>query len=101
MLYKIPFISDLNEIVPYATHLIVLFIAYLTYCAYFKGITFKISGKYNPKDKNIGRPLPAYPNGWYIATHSKDLEKGKSQAVDIAGENIVVFRSEKGEPFAL
>lgn len=73
MLYKIPYISELNEIFPYSIHIIVILILYLAYYAYFNGITFKIVGNYNPKDKNIGRPLPAYPNGWYIAIHSKDL----------------------------
>lgn len=46
---------------------------------------FKSSGYYDPKLKNIGRPLPAYPNGWYVAVKSNKLEKGKSEAVDIAG----------------
>lgn len=81
--------------------MIVVILLYIVYYLIFKGITFRIKGNYNQKLKNIGRPLPAYPNGWYVALHSKDLLKGKSVAVDIAGENLVVFRSEKGEAYAL
>jgi hypothetical protein len=69
---------------------------YILYRSIFKGKVFKVSGNYDQKLKNIGRPLPAYANGWYVAMRSNNLENGKSEAVDIAGENIVVFRSEKG-----
>lgn len=60
-------------------------VLYLIYRSIFKGMIFKSSGYYDPKLKNIGRPLPAYPNGWYVAVKSNKLEKGKSEAVDIAG----------------
>lgn len=63
--------SRLNEIFPYATQILLLVLAYLLYKAYFKGITFKCVGPYDAKMKNIGRPLPAYPNGWYVAIRSK------------------------------
>ena len=67
----------------------------------FNGIVFRVKGNYDQKLKNIGRPLPAYPNGWYVAIHSKDLCKGKVENVDIAGENLVVFRSTSGKAYAL
>lgn len=78
-----------------------IIILYLIYRAIFKGMVFKTVGTYDQKGKNIGRPLPAFPNGWYVAIRSEKLEKGNSEAIDIAGENIVVFRSEKGKPYAL
>jgi len=28
------------------------------------------------KKKKIGRPLPPYPNGWYVGSHSRQLKKG-------------------------
>lgn len=58
---------------------------YLFYRYYFKGITFKCEGNYDLKGKNIGNPLPAYPNGWYVAIRSERLQKGKSEAIDVAG----------------
>ena len=64
-------------------------------------MVFKTVGNYDIKLKNIGRPLPAYPNGWYVVLRSSALENGKSEAVDIAGQNIVVFRSDKGVAYAL
>jgi hypothetical protein len=58
---------------------------YIAYISIFKGATFKSSGSYDQRLKNIGRPLPAYPNGWYIVLHSKDLQNGKAESVEIAG----------------
>jgi hypothetical protein len=46
---------------------------YLVYRAIFKGKVFRIYGNYDTKLKNIGKPLPPYANGWYVALRSKDL----------------------------
>lgn len=69
----------------YLVYMIVVLIVYLIYRAIFKGMIFTITGDYEQKGKNIGRPLPAFPNGWYVALRAKELENGKSEAVDIAG----------------
>lgn len=47
---------------------IVLYIAY--YCKY-REAKFLIKPQYDIKKKKIGKPLPPYPNGWYVAVHSK------------------------------
>jgi hypothetical protein len=78
MLSHISTFSELNEIYWYAGVITVLIVFYIGYLAAFKGAVFKSIGNYDQRKKNIGRPLPAYPNGWYIVLHSKKLEKGKS-----------------------
>lgn len=78
-----------------------MIVLYLIYRSIFKGIVFKTTGVYDVKQKKIGRPLPPYPNGWYVASRSKDLHKGTSLPLDIAGENMVLFRSDKGAAYAL
>jgi hypothetical protein len=35
-----------------------------------------MKGDYNTKLKNIGKTLPPFPNGWYIACKSKDIAPG-------------------------
>ena len=40
---------------------------YLAYYCYFYNILFEIKGKYDTKNKHIGKVLPPYPNGWYVA----------------------------------
>lgn len=74
-----------NNLYRYLLYSFVTLIVYLIYRAIFKGMTFRAKGNYDTKLKNIGRPLPAYPNGWYVALRSDKLEKGRSEAVDIAG----------------
>jgi hypothetical protein len=89
-------LSELGSNYPYLIYSLVIILVYLLYRVYFKGIIFSTRGDYDAKRKNIGNPLPPYPNGWYVACRTSDLLKGNSLPVDIAGENIVVFRSEKG-----
>lgn len=101
MTQHLQLLSHFYQTWPYSLHFLLLLLLYFLYRLYFKHITFRCVGSYDQKLKNIGRPLPSYPNGWYVAVRSELLEKGSSQAVDIAGENIVVFRSEKGEAYAL
>ena len=64
-------------------------------------MVFKTTGGYEQKLKNIGRPLPPYPNGWFVTLRSRELKSGQSTYVDINGENLVVFRSDSGEPYIL
>lgn len=74
---------------------------YSVYYWYLREAKFVIKPEYDTKKKRMGRPLPPYPNGWYVAVHSKDLKKGESKACDIAGENMVFFRAEDGVVHAL
>ena len=68
-------------------------LVYIAYAFYFNGKEFKASFDYDQNLKYKGKPLPSFPNGWYVALHSKDLRKGDAIAVDLAGENMVAFRS--------
>jgi nitrite reductase/ring-hydroxylating ferredoxin subunit len=60
-----------------------------------------MKGDYDISKKNLGKSLPPYPNGWYIACKSKDLTPGSTKQVDISGQNITLFRSPKGDVYAL
>jgi hypothetical protein len=37
----------------------------------YREAEFIIKPEYDVKKKKIGKPLPPYPNGWYVALHSK------------------------------
>jgi len=45
-------------------------VLYILYYSKFREAEFVIKPKYDYKKKKIGQPLPPYPNGWYVATHS-------------------------------
>ena len=60
-----------------------------------------MKGNYDTKKRNIGKTLPPYPNGWYIACKSKELPKETTKAIDIAGQNIVLVRDKEGKVNAL
>lgn len=60
-------------------------VLYILYYSRFREAEFVIKPKYDHKKKKLGKPLPPYPNGWYVAVHSRDLQVGESKAVDIAG----------------
>ncbi len=55
-----------------------------------------MDGRYDTKKKNLGKSLPPYPNGWYIACKSKELLPGETKSIEMTGQNIVIFRSPKG-----
>jgi nitrite reductase/ring-hydroxylating ferredoxin subunit len=76
-------------------------ILYSVYYSIFSYFTVRMRGDYDIYKKNIGRSLPPYPNGWYIATKSKDLSPSTTKTIDIAGQNITIFRSPKGAVYAL
>ena len=79
----------------------VALVLYVCYRFIFNGTIYRIKGVYDQKLRNIGKPLPSFPNGWYVALRSNELPKGKVEAVDVAGENLVVFRSNSGKAYAL
>lgn len=41
--------------------------------------------------------LPPFPNGWYVLAVSSTLKKGELQTKLFAGDEVVLFRTEKGE----
>jgi hypothetical protein len=83
----IPDQSNYSFAVNYTTALMFIVAAaiYALYYWYFNGILFEIKGNYNQKKKHLGKALPPYPNGWYVAEQSRYLKAGESKAVDIAG----------------
>lgn len=46
-------------------------VLYLIYYLLMRYSTVKMEGNYDRSKKNIGKTLPPYPNGWYIACKSK------------------------------
>ena len=95
-----------QRVKPFITTELLIFTAtvilYLMYRSYFYKMELKADYKYDQKLKYKGKPLPSFPNGWYVALHSFELKKGDAVAIDLAGENMVAFRSsETGEAFIL
>jgi cholesterol 7-dehydrogenase len=60
-----------------------------------------MKGNYDIKRKKIGKVVPPYPNGWFIACKSDKLPLNASRAVDINGQNIVIARDKDGTAHAL
>jgi phenylpropionate dioxygenase-like ring-hydroxylating dioxygenase large terminal subunit len=60
-----------------------------------------MAGHYDKKKKNLGKSLPYFPNGWYIACKAKDLAPGEVKAIDIAGVNVTIFRNPNGTVYGL
>lgn len=57
----------------YSAHItcaLIFALLYVCYYAKFANAHFLIKGKYDSKKKNIGRPPPPYPNGWYNVTRA-------------------------------
>jgi hypothetical protein len=71
-------------------------LVYLIYYWVFHYFTVRMDGRYDTKKKNLGKSLPPYPNGWYIACKSKELLPGETKSIEMTGQNIVIFRSPKG-----
>lgn len=75
-------VSADNEIVGFSisyTNLALILgaiVLYIIYYCKFREAEFLINPKYDIKKKKMGKPLPPYPNGWYVACHSKDLKTG-------------------------
>ena len=76
-------------------------IFYIVYLIIFKYHKVYMRGNYDTKLKKIGRTIPPFPNGWYIACKSKELKVGESMAIDQSGHNVTIFRSTNGTVHAL
>jgi len=46
-------------------------------------------------------PFPAYPNGWFRVAYSEDLAPAEVKPLHYFGRDLVLFRSESGEPSVL
>ena len=98
--YLSSFYSSLTENA-YMIFLICLLGLYVVYYRLMSYSTVRMSGDYPQRLKNMGRTLPPFPNGWYIACKSKEIGKGEIKAIDIAGRQMVIFRNAKGEVYGL
>jgi cholesterol 7-dehydrogenase len=76
-------------------------ILYTLYYWRFKNPHFLIKNENETRKKNIGRPPPPYPNGWYNITEAHSLKVGHVRSVDIAGQNIVLYRGKDNVAYAL
>jgi hypothetical protein len=56
-------------------------IIYIIYYFIMNYYTVKMEGDYDPKKKNLGKSLPPYPNGWYIACKSKELIANETKPI--------------------
>ena len=64
--------------------LVAICIAILLYIVYhilMRYCTVKMEGSYDRSKKNIGKTLPPYPNGWYIACKSKELKVNETKSI--------------------
>lgn len=75
--------------------------AYLVYYMVFSYFIAPFVGTYDTSKKNLGRTLPPYPNGWYIACKAKEVPLNTTKNIELSGHNIVLFRSSKGDIYAL
>ncbi len=46
-------------------------------------------------------PFPAYPNGWFRAAYSDEIESGQVKTLSRMGRELVLFRDEAGEAHLL
>lgn len=66
--------AEVEQYLPnYPTLLLIaaITVLYLIYYLLMRYSTVKMEGNYDRSKKNIGKTLPPYPNGWYIACKSK------------------------------
>jgi hypothetical protein len=40
-----------------------------------------LKGEYDTSRKNMGRPLPPHPNGWYVMCRSDELKNGDVKSI--------------------
>ena len=80
---------------------ILLAVVYSVYYWYCRRHRMVDRGTYDIRMKNIGRTIPPFPNGWYVACRSEEVPKGESLAADLAGHNVTVFRDQQGKLYAL
>jgi len=46
--------------------------------------------------KVTAEKLPHWPQTWYVVGRSSDLKRGSTQAVELAGKQVVLYRTENG-----
>ncbi|KAK7475347.1 hypothetical protein BaRGS_00033423, partial [Batillaria attramentaria] len=63
--------------------------------------TLKETANFVRRRRQVGNLPPVYPNGWFGIMESFNLKVGESKAVNMVGQELAVFRDEKGVAHAL
>ncbi|XP_059174032.1 cholesterol 7-desaturase nvd-like [Physella acuta] len=61
----------------------------------------KETANFVQKRRKVGNVPPVYPNGWFGLLESSCLKRGEANTVSVLGQNLAVFRDEKGNVYAL
>ena len=91
------YLSDYSNLI-FGAILVLLYAVYKYHLGY---AIVPMKGVYDPKKKRIGKHVPPFPNGWYIACKSNKLPQNGTRAIDINGQNIVIARDKSGKTHAL
>ena len=78
-----------------------IIVLYLLYYYKYHNPHFLIKGNYDIRKKNLRKPPPPFPNGWYNVLKSKEIKSEEVKSVDVNGRNLVVFRGKDKEVYAL
>jgi hypothetical protein len=81
---------------PFMVSTLVFLVVYAVYKWAIGYAVVYMKGDYNTKKKNIGKTIPTFANGWYIACRSHELPKNGTRAIDMAGHNLVLARNQQG-----
>ena len=100
LLVTIEGLSELNYFWDILT-VIAFALLYLAYYLRYRQPHFLFKSTYDPQRKNMKKPPPPFPNGWYNVARSPDVKKEEAKPADINGRNIVVFRGKDGQAYAL
>ena len=76
-------------------NMIISLIFIIVYGVYYKLFRFYIWRQTKSKTKgkrNIGKAIPAFPNGWYQLMPSHNLIPGQIEYIDRFGRNLALFR---------
>ncbi len=79
----------------------IVILLYALYYYTFSRAHFLIKPKYDTTKKNLRKPPPPYPNGWYNAIRAELLPPLAVKPLDINGHNIVLFRGRDQVAYAL
>ncbi len=76
----------------------------IIYLLYYKKYSFYIwrQSKTTTKGKrNIGKSVPAFPNGWFVLMPSNELKSGQTIYIDKFGRNLALFRGTDNQVYCL
>ena len=75
------YLSEYSNVILWATFVL----AYAFYKYHLGYAIVPMKGDYDHRKKRIGKAVPPYPNGWYIACKGSHLPKTGTRAIDIGG----------------